>query len=261
MVSSALRHGISRPEYYSRASIVSMSQKAYRSLNIDEFILANIGRYTKVSILATKRVFRRFDPDEIANDIFVEAKPQLLRIHRNNLNAKGARRAELLFMALKYCACRHVPSLLADRYGLRHEVRTDNKTRGPDADGLDGAPAEDPDPVFSAAENDPQVCEDTPEALAERAREEKNTIDRMGVWLSCIKDQVSELEYEILEKQLLDDKSIQEIADLLGTSYSCVKATRERMRRKIERGATPGALQKLRERYQIELQSRGLSPA
>lgn len=258
MVSVASRHRVSNPAHYTRNSIVGMSQEEFRKLNIDEFILANIGRYTKVSILATKHVFRSFEADEIANDIYVEAKPQLDRVHRNNLNAKGERRAELLFMALKYCACRHVPSLLAERYGLKIEVRADDKRRRSKQDDLGDDLQDDPEPVCSAAENDTR--EDTSNSdLEERAQEEQRLLDRIGVWLSILKDQISDREYVILERLLLDDKCNKEIAGLLETSRHCINATRERMRRKIERSLSSETIERLRVRYQQELEARGMT--
>lgn len=105
-------------EIMDKATIASLTQEEWESLDLWKWLIAHYKPYTGPIAQTMKRRFGCYEPNEVENLIYDAVYPALVSIHRSNLNAKGEARNQVLFRTLLITAKKRIPWLIGKIYPL-----------------------------------------------------------------------------------------------------------------------------------------------
>lgn len=220
-----------------RQTLISMSQDEYRSLDIAQFILDNVGRYASSVISALKASFGAVDHDEVCNSIFVASYERLKSVHAKNLDAKGLDRAKLLFTPLKMIATRDVPRKFKQMFALGVEERVTDvayKARYHQDAELPGEWYEKNSEwdcfMLAAATSDVEdpVEVDPWSSSTTKAQERKRSL-----LVESLRHKLPRVEYQILRCLVCDELSHAQIGPKLSITANNVSVVRHHLRKRL----------------------------
>lgn len=225
---------------YSRSAIAALSQSEYQNLNLWDFALANIARYTKQAIAVHREVFSNNEPEEICHEIMTFAVEQLMRKHKENFDAVGHDRVIILFTTLRVLCSKYVPRIMATKYNVRLERRTgsvdsENGRGGtglPDVHDIQHAADAGERVSYAAAESD-VVHDHTHDSMGDRWDDENDQIRRIGIQLTLINEHITGRDMTIMTQSILDARSNAQIAENCDTKREIILVTKHRLRKKL----------------------------
>lgn len=233
-----------------RQKLISMSQDEYRSLDIAQFILSNIGRYASSVVEALKKSFDNVDYDEVCNSIFAASCERLKSIHARNMDAVGEARAIALFTPLKMIATRDVPREYKRMFGVGVEERVSDAVyrmvRHHNRDSrAEGRFFDDHSEwtcyMLAAAATDDHTERHIEADPWESATDAKESVRHRSALVESLRHKLPRTEYQVLRLLVCDELSHPQIGPKLSISDNNVCVVRHNLRKRLSSFLPPSA--------------------